>query len=246
MTMEILRPVVLVTGASRGIGRAIALAFGQRKYRVAVNYLHSDEPAKKVAEELHNLGAEAIAVKADVSNPRKVKDMFDVIDEKWGDVEVLVNNAGITRDRTILKMSDEEWKEVLDVNLSGAFWCLRECAKRMVKRRGGSILNVSSIVGVRGSVGNVNYASAKSGLIGLTKAAARELGRFGVQVNAILPGFHLTDMGKSLSEEQREAIRKRHALERFTDLNELAEFVVFAAEQKSASGQVFNFDSRVL
>ncbi len=244
--MEILRPVVLVTGGSRGIGRAIAVAFGKRKYRVAVNYFQSDDQAHSLADELRDLGAEALLVKADISNSKKVVNMLHVIEEKWGAIDLLINNAGVTRDRSILKMTDEEWREPIDVNLSGAFWCLRECARRMVKQKDGSIVNVSSIVGVRGSVGNANYAASKAGLIGLTKAAARELGRFNVRVNAVLPGYHLTDMGQELNEEQILSVRKAHVLDKLTDLSELAEFVAFVAEQKSASGQIYNFDSRVL
>ncbi len=244
--MEIVRPVVLVTGASRGIGRAIAIAFGKKKYRVAINYYQTDDAAKALANELQDLGAESVLVKADVSNSKKVRNMLDVIEEKWGEINILINNAGITRDRSILKMSDEEWKEVMDVNLSGAFWCLRECARRMVKQKDGSIVNIASIVGARGSVGNANYAASKAGLIGLTKSAAKELGRFGVRVNAVLPGYHLTDMGQEINDEQLLSIRKSHTLDRLTDILELSEFVAFVAEQKSASGQVYNFDSRVL
>lgn len=244
--MEILRPVVLITGASRGIGRAVAVAFGKKKYRVAINYCQSDDHAKTLMDELRDLGAESILAKADISNSKKVVNMLHVVEEKWGSIDILVNNAGIARDRSILKMTDEEWREPIDVNLSGSFWCLRECARRMVKQKDGAIVNIASIVGVRGSVGNANYAASKAGLIGLTKAAAKELGRFNVRVNAVLPGYHLTDMGQELNEEQILAVRKSHVLDTLTDLSELAEFIVFVAEQKSASGQVYNFDSRVL
>lgn len=241
-----MKRVVLVTGASRGIGKVIALAFAKKKYRVGVNYLHSDEKAKKVAEDIERGDGVPLLLKADVKNSSEVRKMVSEILKKWERIDVLINNAGITRDRTILKMSDSEWQEVLDVNLSGAFWCLRECAKIMVKQKQGSIVNISSIVGVRGSIGNANYTASKAGLIGLTKSAAKELGRFNVCVNAILPGFHLTDMGAEVWGEQAERIKQEHSLGRLTDINELAEFVVFVAEQKSASGQVFNFESRVI
>ena len=166
--------------------------------------------------------------------------------KNWGRIDVLVNNAGITRDRTILKMTDEEWEDVVRVNLNGAFWCLRDCSKAMIERKEGAIINISSIVAVRGSVGNANYAASKAGLIALTKSAAKELGRFNIRVNAVLPGFHLTDMGRAVWGKYEERIRSEHTLGRLTDIRELAQFVLFTAKQKSASGQVFNFESRVI
>ena len=239
-------PVVLITGASRGIGRSIALAFAREKYKVALNFLRSREKARAVAAEAESLGAGTFMVQADVGDSADVKAMVRKIEKKWGGIDILINNAGVTRDRTILKMNDEEWNEVLRVDLSGAFWCLRECAKVMVKREESSIVNVSSIVGVRGSAGNSNYSAAKAGLIGLTKSVAKELGRFNVRVNAVLPGFHLTDMGAEVWGKYAERIRSEHALGRLTDLEEFSRFVVFLAEQRSVSGQVFNFESRVI
>lgn len=239
-------PVVLITGASRGIGHALALAFAKKKYRVAVNFVQSIDKAKQVAKEIQSLQAESVLLKADVSDASEVKRMAAQLIKKWGRVDILINNAGITRDRTILKMSDEEWNDVIRVDLTGAFWCLRECAKVMVEQKEGAIINISSIVGVRGSVGNSNYAAAKSGLIGLTKSAAKELGRFNIRVNAVLPGFHLTDMGATVWGKYADRIRAEHTLGRLTDLNELAQFILFIAQQKSVSGQVFNFESRVI
>ena len=239
-------PVALVTGASRGIGRALALAFARKKYRVALNYVHSKEKAEDAAKAAAAAGAETLVLKADVGDSFQVQKMVRSVAQKWGRIDVLVNNAGVTRDRTILKMSDEEWNEVLRVDLTGAFWCLRECAKIMARQKDGSIVNISSIVGVRGSVGNSNYAAAKAGLLGLTKSAAKEMGRFNVRVNAILPGFHLTDMGAAVWGKYEERIRAEHSLGRLTDLEELAEFAVVIAAQRSASGQVFNFESRII
>lgn len=239
-------PVVLVTGASRGIGRAIALAFAKKKSRIGINFIQSEEKSNEVIKEIKSLGGEGLLLKADVSDSSQVRIIVNKLMGKWGRIDILINNAGITRDRTILKMSDEEWNDVIRVNLTGAFWCLRECAKIMARQKEGSIVNISSIIGIRGSVGNPNYAAAKAGLIGLTKAAAKELGRFNISVNAILPGFHPTDMSSMVWNEQAEKIRQEHALGRLTDLNELADFIVAIAKQKSASGQVFNFDSRVI
>lgn len=239
-------PVVLVTGASRGIGRAIALEFIKQHYKVGINYFQSDEKASALFRETSVLGNQSLLLKADIGDSFQVEKMVQRIMDRWGRIDVLINNAGVTRDRTILKMTDEEWIESIRINLSGAFWCLRACAKIMAKQKEGSIVNLSSISGVRGSFGNANYSASKAGLIGLTKTAARELGRFDVRVNAVLPGFHLTDMGMKIPERYRESIKSEHALERFTDLNELAKFVLFLSRQKSASGQVYNFDSRVI
>lgn len=244
--MEAEKKVVLVTGASRGIGRAVAAEFALRGYRVGVNFLKSEEKARKLESEIRGSGGEALLLRSDVGDPAEAKAMVDGIVRHWGRIDVLVNNAGVTRDRTILKMTDEEWNEVLRTDLSGSFWCLRECARAMARQQGGAIVNIGSILGLRASVGNANYVAAKAGLIGLTKAAAKELGRFNVRVNAVLPGFHPTDMGRTVWEKDAERVRGEHALGRLTDLEELARFIVFVAEQQSASGQVYNFDSRVI
>ncbi|MBI4218209.1 MAG: 3-oxoacyl-ACP reductase FabG [Elusimicrobia bacterium] len=239
-------PVVLVTGGSRGIGRSLALAFAMKGYRVGINFVHSEDQAQKARDEISSLGGSAILLKADVSDSSQVKEMVERVLSEWGRIDVLINNAGITRDRTILKMSDPEWLETIAVNLTGAFWCLRECARVMAKQQDGTILNMASIVGVKGSFGNANYAASKAGLIGLTKGAAKELGRFNIRVNALLPGFHPTDMGKTVREEDLERVRSEHALGRLTDLEEFTNFVVELSQKKSVSGQVFSFDSRVL
>jgi NAD(P)-dependent dehydrogenase (short-subunit alcohol dehydrogenase family) len=166
--------------------------------------------------------------------------------ERWGGLDVLVNNAGVTRDRTVLKMSEEDWRRVVDVNLSGAFWVLQAAAKAMCARKDGAILNVASIMAVRGGYGCANYAAAKAGLIALTKSAARELGRFNVRVNALLPGFHSTDMNAAFRDEALEKIRSEHTLGRTPDMAELARFAVHIASLASVSGQVFAFESRVV
>ena len=199
-----------------------------------------------MGKELTRLGTRPLLIKADVAKSKEVRAMVGEVIRKWGRIDVLVNNAGITRDRTILKMTDEEWEDVIRVNLNGAFWCLRDCSRAMIERKEGAIINISSIVAVRGSVGNANYAASKAGLISLTKSAAKELGRFNVRVNAVLPGFHLTDMGRAVWGKYEERIRSEHALGRLTDIGELARFVLFLAKQKSVSGQVFNFESRVI
>lgn len=246
MNNKIESQVVLVTGASRGIGRFIASTFGKNGYKVGINYIQSYEKAESLANEIKLYGGEALLLKTDIGDSSQVRNMTEQIIEKWGKLDILINNAGITKDKTILKMNDEEWTEPIRVNLSGSFWCLRECAKIMIKQKEGSIINIASVSGIRGSFGSANYAASKAGLIALTKSAAKEFGRFHIRINAILPGFHLTDMGAKIPEKYRENTKAEHVTGKCTDLKELAEFVLFISQQKSVSGQIFNFDSRIL
>lgn len=237
---------VLVTGASRGIGRSLALSFGKAGHAVAVNYRGGRAEAERLTGELSGLGVKSVALPADVSDPAEAAAMVDGAVAALGPLDVLVNNAGIARDRTILKMSADEWRDVLDVNLNGAFWCLQAAARHMTKQKRGHIINISSIVGYRAGVGNANYAASKAGLLALTKAAAREFGRFQVCVNAVLPGFHPTEIGRALWEKHRDEILAEHVLGRLVDMDELSSFVVELSRKKSVSGQVFAFESRIL
>jgi 3-oxoacyl-[acyl-carrier protein] reductase len=236
----------LITGASRGIGRELALAFGRAGYAVGVNCQKEEAKAEAVAREIRKVGGQADVVVCDVRDSLKVRQMIDTIVTQRGGVDVLINNAGITRDRTILKMTNGEWNDVIDTNLSGVFWCLREAARAMTKAKKGCILNIASVLAYKPSYGTANYAAAKAGVIALTKAAARELGRFNVRVNAILPGYHPTEMGASLPKEQIERVMSEHALGRSTTTEDLGKLLVTLAENESVSGQVFNIDSRVL
>lgn len=239
-------PTVLVTGSSRGIGRALAIAFARAGYKVLVHYHTQADKARAVAAEIAAVGGNAAVYGCDLSHPASVRAMVDAIGAAEGTVDVLINNAALTRDRTILKMTDEEWRAVINADLSGTFHMLRACAGLMSKKRAGAIVNISSIVGVRGSYGNANYAAAKAGVIALTKAAARELGRFSIRVNAVLPGYHATDMGSTAPVDYVENIKRESVLGCTTDINELARFVVLLAASTTVSGQVFNWDSRVL
>lgn len=236
----------LITGASRGIGREIALEFSRAGYSIILNYKNEKAKAESVAEEIKNAGGDAFVFQADIADSSSVKNLINNIVKTKNHIDVLINNAGICRDRTILKMSLQEWKEVIDTNLSGSFYVLQECAKIMVKQKSGSIINIASITGCRGSIGNANYTSSKAGLLALTKSAARELGRFNIRVNAILPGFHLTDMGQSAPLNYQEKISQESVLGLTTDIKELSKFVVFLAGMKTISGQIFNCDSRII
>ncbi|MHB9155081.1 MAG: SDR family oxidoreductase, partial [Endomicrobiales bacterium] len=240
-------PVVLVTGASRGIGRALALEFARNACRVALHFHKDREKAGRVAEEIEKSGGQCAGLfAADVARAPEVKAMVEKLVEKEGRIDVLINNAGICRDRLVLKMPDEEWKEVVDVNLNGAFSVLRECARVMAGRRDGSIITLTSLGGQKGLFGASNYAASKAGVIALTKSAARELGRFNIRVNAVMPGFHLTDMGKNLPNGYVEKVKNESVLGLTTDIKELREFVFFLAKAKTVSGQVFNWDSRII
>jgi len=238
---------VLITGASRGIGRALALAFGKAGYAVGVNYVKEKAAAEAVVQEIWEAGnKEAEVFACDVRDSLRVRQMIDAVVVRWKHLDVLVNNAGVTRDRTILKMTNGEWNEVIDTNLSGAFWCLREAARVMSQQKSGAIINIASIMAARGGFGNANYAAAKAGLLGLTKGAARELGRFHITVNAVMPGFHETDMAAELSAEQKERVAADHVLGQTTKMDDLTRLVLEVAQNTSLSGQVLNVDSRVI
>jgi 3-oxoacyl-[acyl-carrier protein] reductase len=196
--MDLKNKSVLVTAASRGIGKAIALKLGALGAKVAVNYVSSEASALEVVEQIKASGGEAFAVKADVSKSAEVAEMFAKVEETFGTVDVLVNNAGIVRDGLILRMSDEDFDAVIDTNVKGVFYCCRAAAKIMVKKRCGNIINIASVVGFSGNAGQVNYTAAKGAVIAMTKTLARELGGRNIRVNAVAPGFIKTDMTKSL------------------------------------------------
>lgn len=237
---------VIVTGASRGLGREIALKFGKAGDRVVVNYVSHGQDAAAVVDEILSAGGEAISLKADVRIPEEVATMIDETTKRWGALDVLVNNAGITKDRLMLRLSEQDWDNVLDTNLAGAFHCIRAAARIMSGRREGHIVNISSIVGARGRAGQAPYAASKAGLIGLTKAAAKELGGFNIKVNAVLPGYLPTEMGRSISDAIYERVLHENTLNRVSDPKEVAEFIHYLSRMNNVSGQIFNLDSRVI
>lgn len=234
--------VVLVTGASRGIGRAIALALGTEGATVAVNYSRSPEAAEAVVQEINALGGDALAVAGDMSQPEAVEALFAQVMETWGRLDVLVSNAGITRDGLVMRMKDPDWQAVIDLNLTGVFQCLRAAAKIMLKQRRGRIITITSVVGLVGNAGQANYSAAKAGVIGLTKSVARELASRQITVNAVAPGFIATQMTEDLNPEP---ILAQIPLGRLGQPEEVAGMVRFLASDPAAAyitGQVFNVD----
>jgi 3-oxoacyl-[acyl-carrier protein] reductase len=238
--------VVIVTGGARGLGRNIALKFGKAGDRVVVNYVSRAQDAAAVVDEIVRAGGEAVSCRADVRIAEQVETMIDDSTKRWGRLDVLVNNAGITKDRLMLRLPEQDWDSVLDTNLRGAFHCIRAASRIMSKRREGHIVNISSIVGVQGREGQAPYAASKAGLIGLTKAAAKELGGFNIKVNAVLPGYLPTEMGGSISDAIHERVLHENALNRVSDPQEVAEFIHHLSRMKNVSGQIFNLDSRIL
>lgn len=236
--------VALVTGASRGIGREIALTLAGYGASVVVNYCGSKEKAEEVVNEIIANGGEAITYRADVSNAEETEKMFAYMIEKYKKIDILVNNAGITRDNLVMKMSEEEFSSVIDTNLTGVFHCLKQASKIMLKQRSGRIVNISSVVGVIGNAGQLNYCAAKAGVIGMTKSLARELGSRGITVNAVAPGFIQTDMTEVLSDTVKDSIKAQIPLKRLGVVRDVAEAVAFLASEKAAyiTGQVLQVD----
>ncbi len=236
--------LALITGASRGIGKACAIELAKAGYDIAVNFAGNEEAAKKTVEELKALGVQAEAFKFDVSNKEEAQKGVDAILEKFGRIDVLVNNAGITRDGLFMRMSAENWDAVINTNLSSAFYVSQPVVKVMMKQRSGAIVNMSSVVGVSGNAGQANYSAAKAGLIGLTKTLAKELGSRGIRVNAIAPGFINTDMTKDLDTSK---FTDFIPLKRLGEPEDIAKAVKFlAADSDYITGQVLEVDGGLI
>jgi len=236
--------IALVTGSGRGIGRAIALELASKGIAVAVNYSRSSDGAEKTCEEIRLLGVPAMVVKADVTDMDSVKNMFLAVKEELGNVDILVNNAGITRDNLLIRMKDDEWKDVINANLTSAFYCSREAVRPMMKKKWGRIVNLSSVVALTGNIGQTNYASSKAGVIGLTKSLAREYGAKGITVNAIAPGFIDTDMTRSLGDKARYAMLSQIPLGRAGSPEDVAKVTAFLVSDEACyiTGQVLAVD----
>lgn len=223
----------LVTGASRGIGRSIAIQLAEEGYKVAVNYAGNKEKADAVVEEIKAKGVEAFAIQANVANGDEVKAMIKQVVSQFGSVDVLVNNAGITRDNLLMRMKEQEWDDVIDTNLKGVFNCIQKVTPQMLRQKSGSIINLSSVVGAVGNPGQANYVATKAGVIGLTKSAARELASRNITVNAVAPGFIVSDMTDALSEELKAQMLEQIPLAKFGEDSDIANTVAFLASEKA-------------
>lgn len=234
----------LVTGASRGIGRSIALALAEAGANVAVNYAGSEQAASETADLIRAQGVEAVAIRANVGKADEAEHMVKQVIDTWGHIDILVNNAGITRDNLIMRMKEEEFDQVIETNLKGVYNCLKAVTRPMMKQRFGRIVNISSVVGMLGNVGQANYVAAKAGVIGLTKAVARELSARQITVNCVAPGFIDTDMTQSMPEELLEKLLTDIPLARFGQPEEVAKVVLFLVSDASSymTGQTLYVD----
>ncbi|KAB8138704.1 3-oxoacyl-[acyl-carrier-protein] reductase [Gracilibacillus oryzae] len=236
--------VALITGASRGIGRSIALNYARNGAKVAVNYAGNEAKAQAVVDEITSLGGDAIKIQANISKEDEVKAMVKEVIQTFGKLDILVNNAGITRDNLIMRMSEADFDEVININLKGVFLCTKAVTRQMMKQKSGRIINVSSVVGVSGNPGQANYVSAKAGVIGLTKTTAKELAMRSILVNAIAPGFIETDMTDQLTEEQKEQMLALIPLQKLGKAEDVANVALFLASEQSnyVTGQTIQVD----
>lgn len=232
--------VALVTGAGKGIGKEIALELARGGAKCVINYASSAAGAESVAEEIRAMGSEAMTYKCDVSDADAVQKMLTDVMEQYGRIDILVNNAGITKDGLMLKMTEADFMAVLDINLKGAFNCMKAVTKPMMKQRYGRIINITSIVGIIGNAGQVNYAASKAGLIGMTKSAARELASRNITVNAVAPGFIETDMTDVLPDSVKEQLLAQIPMKKLGQTGDIANAVCFLADEKASyiTGQV--------
>ena len=238
------KKVVFVTGASRGIGKEVALKFAEKGYDVVINYVSDKTDVEALKKEFAEKGADSLILQADVSKEEDVKDVVEKAIEKFGKIDVLVNNAGITRDNLLMRMSTEDFDKVIDINLKGTFLVTKAVTKYMMKKRCGSIVNLASVVGVVGNAGQCNYSASKAGIIGFTKSIAKELASRNIRANAVAPGFIETDMTSVLSETVKESIHNQIPLKRMGSSKEVAELIYFLGSEKSSyiTGQVINID----
>lgn len=236
--------VALITGAARGIGKEVAKKFAKNGYDVVINYVSSKTDTEKLKKEFEDLGIKVLLVKADVSNQEEAEDLVNQTINTFGKIDVLVNNAGITKDNLLMRMSEDDFEKVININLKGTFLVTKYAIKYMMKKRCGSIVNLASVVGVAGNAGQCNYAASKAGIIGFTKSIAKELASRNIRANAVAPGFIKTDMTEVLSDSVKENINSQIPLKRMGTAEEVANLVYFLSSEQSSyiTGQVINVD----
>ncbi|SJZ54977.1 3-oxoacyl-[acyl-carrier-protein] reductase [Selenihalanaerobacter shriftii] len=244
--MRLADQVAVVTGSSRGIGKAIALRLANEGADIVINYPveAEEEQAQKMVDSIKDMGRKAVAIQANVADMDEVKSMMKEVKKEFGSIDILVNNAGITRDGLLLRMKEEDWDAVLNVNLKGVFNCTKAVSRTMMKQRSGKIINISSVVGVMGNAGQANYSASKAGVIGFTKSTAKELASRGIKVNAIAPGFIKSKMTEELSEDVKEQMLSSIPLDEFGDPEDVANLAVFLSSDaaKYITGQVIHVD----
>ena len=239
---------VVITGANTGIGREIALAYGAKKANVVINYIFNEEAADEVVQHIENLGGKAIKVYGDVTKLDDCKNIIDEAIKSFSKVDILINNSGITKDNLMMRMSEEEFDMVIDVNLKGTWNMCKSVTRHMMKNRSGSIINIASVVGIMGNAGQANYVASKAGIIGLTKSLAKEFGPRGVTVNAVAPGFIETKMTEVLSEEVREAYMAQIPLRKFGNPKDVAHACTFLSSNNASyiTGQVISVNGGMI
>jgi 3-oxoacyl-[acyl-carrier protein] reductase len=245
-TLELSEKVALVTGAAQGIGRAVALLLARKGADIVLSDINL-EKAEETAKEIEAIGRKALALRANVANMDEVERMIEAILERFGKIDILVNNAGIARDKMILRMTEEDWDAVLDVNLKGTFNCTKAVIRHMSKQRRGKIVNIASVVGEMGNVGQANYSASKAGVIGFTKTVAREFAQRGINVNAIAPGYIETPMTEVLPEKAKEELKRMIPMEKLGQPEDIAEAVLFLVSDSSSyiTGHVLNVNGGI-